>query len=605
MLKSVQIATAILVLSVTAPVRAVSQDQDVNAKSFPTVSEVEVAPEDVELLPAMDFRRWPDDGFFETKMSLTDGLSSAHADERGAVMLDLAELHLGQMLTVEAQSFVEAAKSNGWMETDRYTALHDAVKLLTSEPIENIETSPLIAEDRQDRSLWLSLNAIASGDAGTLNENLPGALVSLSYQNGPVARTLLPLIAEAAVNLQNNRVSQAVLEVMATVPDIANGPAGQYLRGRHQANIGNEKSALEAFFDASQGWDRYAARARIAIADLALKEASAGALLAARDVLAVGSGAWRGDAFEIATLERTALVNGMLGEDVTALLAYRRILTRYPDSPSAENALLRAGGHLETVYRRGASGEIDLAEWFELHQILLPTYRYLPQFPRFNEMLADAVFEMGGTYLAVAEYRQTLGIYENWDLTLGEAAPATDLDRIRYKLATALQRAQDWQGTLDVLDDVDLSSDAVMRDNVNKLRVRALSELGDNDKLLRTFVSEPDAESLRSWSQALFVQQDWEGAKGQYTRLLETYPEDFQIRDASYLLIIAHRTGDDELGRRVAMSFPQLTESEGVSNLANRFLEEPTPLFPLRDEMTVDRLKSASDVMTIIESSGL
>ena len=565
----------------------------------PTDQVVLSTEEDIALLPSMDFRRWPDDGFFETRMSLTDALSSAHADERGAVMLDLAELHLGQMLTVEAQSFIEAAKNNGWMETDRYTALHDAAKLLTSEPVDDIEISPLIAEDRPDRSLWLSLNSIANGDAAGLSENLQGALVALSYQNGPVARTLLPLVAEAAVNLENAPVSEAALSVMATVPDIADSATGQYLLGRHQANIGNEKSALEAFFEASQGWDRYAARARIAIADLALKEGSAGALLAARDVLAVGSGAWRGDAFELTTLERTAQVNGMLGEHVTALLAYRRILTRYPDSPNAENALLRAGSHLETVYRQGANGEIDLAEWFELHQILLPTYRYLPQFPRFNEMLADAVFEMGGTYLAVAEYRQTLGIYDNWTLTLGREAPAEDVDRVRYKLAKSLKRAQDWRGTLDVLDDVDLSSNAEFRDRVNKLRVRALSELGDNDKLLRTFVSEPDAESLRSWSQALFVQQDWEGAKAQYVRLLETYPDDFQIRDASYLLIIAHRTNDDELGRRVAMSFPQLTESEGISSLASRFLEDPTPLLPLRDQMTLERLQSANDVMTI------
>lgn len=605
LLKPREIAAVIFVLLMAAPLHAETENQLGSGSGFPTDPLAETAPEAIELLPSMDFRRWPDNGFFETKMSLTDALSSAHADERGAVMLDLAELYLGQMLTVEARSLVDAAKINGWMETNRYTALHDAVKLLTSEPVENIEISPLVADGRPDRTLWLSLNSIASGDAVTLNENLPGALASLAYQNGPVARTLLPLIAEAAVNLRNTPVSEAALTVMATVPDISDSPAGQYLLGRHQANIGNEKSALEAFFEASQGWDRYAARARIAIADLALKERSAGALLAARDVLAVGSGAWRGDVFEVVTLERAAEVNGMLGEHVTALLAYRRILTRYPDSPSAENALLRAGAHLETVYRQGANGDIDLAEWFELHQILLPTYRYLPQFPRFNEMLADAVFELGGTYLAIAEYRQTLGIYDNWELTLGRVPANEDVDRLRYKLAKSLKRAQDWRGALDVLDDVDLSIDAELRDRVNKLRVRALSELGDNDTLLRTFVSEPDAESLRSWSQALFVQQDWEGSKAQYMRLLETYPEEFEIRDASYLLIIAHRTNDDDLGRRVAMSFPKLTESEGISSLASRFLDDPTPLLPLRDEMTVDRLQSASDVMTIIESSGL
>lgn len=605
MLKSVAHISAFLVVLAAGFAVAQTEEAEQAGVDVTQIPFSDPASDEIELLHAMDLRRWPDDGFFETRMSLTDALGSAHATELGAVKLDLAELYLAQMLTVEAESFVTAAKAHGWMESDRYIALHDAAKLLRGEAVDNFETSPLAVADRPDRGLWISLNSIATGDAATLDENLQGALVGLSYQNGPVARTLLPLIAEAAIKLKNTAVSQAALAVMNTVPSIANSPTGQYLKGTHQANIGNEKSALEAYFEASKGWDRYAARARIALADLAIEEGTAGALLAARDVLSVGSGAWRGDEFEVATLERTAMVNGMLGEPVTALLAYRRILTRYPDSRNAEQALLRAGTHLNTVYRRGANREIDLAEWFELHQILLPTYRYLPQFPRLNETLADTVFEIGGTYLAVAEYRQTLGIYEHWELTLGREPPREDVDRVRFKLAKALERAQDWRGTLDVLDDIEMTADANLRDEINKLRVRALSELGDNDTVLRTFVSNPDAESLRSWSQALFVQQDWEGAKAQYIRLMETYPDFFELRDASYLLIAAHRTGDDALGKRVAMAFPELTESEGISTLAVRFLEEPTPLLPLRDQATFDRLQSAGDVMTILESSGL
>ena len=170
MLKSKEITAVFLFLLVSAPLHAETEEQTLMSADFPADQTTASAQEDIELLPSMDFRRWPDDGFFETRMSLTDALSSAHADERGAVMLDLAELHLGQMLTVEAQSFIDAAKNNGWMETDRYTALLDAVKLLTSEPVEDIDTSPLIAEDRPDRSLWLSLNSIASGDAVGLSE---------------------------------------------------------------------------------------------------------------------------------------------------------------------------------------------------------------------------------------------------------------------------------------------------------------------------------------------------------------------------------------------------------------------------------------------------
>ncbi len=569
------------------------------------VAGAELNDDDITLLPAMDFRRWPEDGFFETKMSLVDALSYAHADERGAVLLDLAEIYLSHMLTAEAQSLVEGAKEGGWMDTDRYVALHDAVTLLRGGLVEEIETSPLAAEDRPDHGLWLSLNAIAAGDAKTLSDNLPGALIGLSYQNGPVARALLPLVTEAAIGLQNTVLSEAALSLVGAVPELAEEPAGLYLRGRHQANIGNFKSALEDYFEASAGRDSYAARARVALADLALEDGTQGALLAARDVLSAGAGAWRDDRLEIAALERAATVSARLGDPFAALLAFRRILIRYPDSDAADDALRQATAHLETIYRRGETGVIDLTEWFDLHQILLPTYRYLPRFPEFNEILADKVFEMGSAYLAIAEYRQTLGIYDNWPSALGIDAPPEVIDRLRYKLAMALERAQDWEGALDVLDQIDVTVDAELRNKVNQIRLKALSELEDHDNLLRTFVSEPDAESLRSWSRALFVRQDWEGAKEQYLRLFDSYPDQFRLSDASYLLIAAHRTNDDALGRRVALAFPQLSESEGISSLAARFLEDPTPLMPLRGEMTDDRLGSVADVMTILEESGL
>ena len=416
---------------------------------------------------------------------------------------------------------------------------------------------------------------------------------------------MMPLITEAALRLEDTTVSGAALSLLANMPEMRDSPTGLYLRGRHETNLGNNRTALESFFEASRGWDRYAARARIAIADLAIAEGSLGALLAARDVLSAGAGNWRGDHFEVTTLQRQATIGGLLQDPAIALLAYRRIFTRFPDSEEAAAAVDPAGAHLETLYATGAEGKINLADWFELHQLLLPTYRYFDGFPKYNEQLADTVFEMGSTYLAIAEYRQILGIYKDWPTVLKQEPAVSDLNRLRYKLAAALTRGYMWEDALSELEMISGDIDVAFRDSVNKLRLRALSELGESDTLLRTFVSDPDADSLRSWARALFTRQEWEGAKIQYTRLFDTYPEEFRVSDASYLLIAAHRTGDVALGRRVVTAFPKLTESEGLAGLASSLLEDTAPLLPLRDDTTADRLDSARNFIDLVDQSDL
>lgn len=563
------------------------------------------AADGITLLPAMDLRRWPDNAFFEAMVSRVNALSEAHAEEHGAVLLDLAELYLSQMLTVEAESFVRAAGETAWASSPRHAALRDAVNLLQGQPVAAIATSPLTDPIRPDRGLWLSLNGIAIGDGAKLDNHLQEGLVGLTFQSGPVARALLPLVAEAAISLRNLPLSETALALIGTVPDLVDTPSTFFLQGRHDENLGNVKSALEAYFEASRGWDRYAARARIALADLAMRDGSSGALLAARDVLSAGAGSWRGDEIEITVLERQAQVNGLLGESITALKAYGRILTRFPNSPQAAAAKDVVGGHLDVVYRRGAAGEIALANWFEVHQFLLPAYRFLPRFVDYNEMLADAVFKMGGTYLAISEYQQTLSIYEALDDVTGAKIEPARVDAVRKKLALALARAGLWGQALDSLDEITSTGDPVLRDGINKLRVQVLSELGDTDGLLRTFVATPDAESLRRWGQALFVSQDWANAMVQYQRLLSDYPDQFRLGDASYLLIAAHRVGDEETARQVAQSFPQLTTSEGIAGLANSLLEPPEPLLPLRQDAASGRLERVDETIDLIEDSGL
>lgn len=564
----------------------------------------EVTEESEVLLAEMDLRRWPADGFYESVMSRLHEMTEAHAAEKGAVMLDLAELYLSQMLTVEADSFVEAASETNWLTSARFAALRDAVDLLRGRPLLDVEASPLTVEDRHDHALWRSLNRLAQTDAEIHFDELRGALIGLRYQSGTVARALLPLIAETVVGTGNLELSETALSLMGGVPDLANAPLSHYLHGRHQESLGNEKSALEAYFMGTKGWDRYAALSRIAVADLALEDGSAGALLAARDVLSAGAGSWRGDKVEIDVLERQARVSDLIGDPVDALMAYRRIITRFPDSTEAEQAIDEVDRHLVEVYQKGAKGDLTFSEWFRLHQLLLPTYRYFPSFPEVNEMLADSIFDMGGMHLAISEYNQVLGVYEAWPNALGRIADPTDIDRVTLKLAKAQYKSGMWSESAETLDKIE-SNDREIRVEIDALRVKIFSEMGELNRLLESTPLRPDEDTLRNRGQALFTARNWPGAKDHFERLWESYSNEFRIADASYLLIAAYRAEDHELARTVARAFPNLTESDGIAGLAAALLEEPEPLIPLNNGIAQRRLERADNTMILIERSGL
>ena len=132
-----------------------------------------------------------------------------------------------------------------------------------------------------------------------------------------------------------------------------------------------------------------------------------------------------------------------------------------------------------------------------------------------------------------------------------------------------------------------------------------LAELGDNENILRTYVENPDANTLRKWGQALFVRQDWTAAKQQYQRLLQDFPGQFRLDDASYLLISAYRDDDRVTAKQVAQSFPDLSGSEGLSGLATSLLDEPSSLMPLRQETATNRIENFERTVDLISGSGL
>ena len=551
----------------------------------------------------MDLRRWPADGFHHHLTQRIEALSAAHGPERVRVFLDMAELYLGHALLYEARSILDEVAPKAPGETRRWRAMRDAVRLLAGEPAPDFGGSPLVAASRTDRGMWLTLQAIATGDEVMLRNNLADALEVLADQTRPIARLLLPIFTEAAVEAGEAHRAERAVSLLEGVPDLFDAPVGYFLRGRAAEIRGQERTALELYFAASDGWDLYAARARLALADMALADGGKGALLAARDVLEYGAGAWRGDQYERELLQRLGGLYAATGDPFKALVAHGQLMLRFPGTEAAEEAVEKAQVDMAAAYREGVEGKLPLAEWLPVHMRLVPLYRYFPDFALYSEALADRVLEVGGTDLAAGEYRRAIALVEELAEVSEMPADPERLVRLRLKLARALSQGGRYAGARDVLDGIGVPGSPDQRERVNALKASVLSELGDFDRVRRTYVADPDARSLRDLALALWTDARWDGAIVFYRRLWTTFPQEFTARDASYLLLAARKSGDDRTAGEIVAAFPGLTDSETWVNVAASLMETPAPLVPLSRGAADIRLESAERAVGTIDGA--
>lgn len=554
---------------------------------------------------AMALGRWPQARFHEDLVGRIQALSTAHGPERPGVFLDMAELFLAQMMLPEAGSVLEGVTPDAPHDKQRWRAMSGAVRLLAGEPVADLPESPLSDPARQDRALWLVLQAIATGDAPMLRDNLDGVAAALALQPRALQRGVLPSVTEAAVEAGAGAVVPDLLAMIEGLPDLAEAPTGYFLRGRAAAQSGQASSALEAYFEAAKGWDRYAARARLALADMALENGGRGALLAAQDVLEHGADAWRGDQYELDLLKMLAAVYSRSGDNISSLLVLGKLMSRFPGTPEAQWAATQASADMARVYRGGAQGQIPLARWLSVHLQLVPLFRYFPDFATYTEVLADRAFEIGGTDLAAVEYRRALALLEELDGFSGEPVPIERMVGVRLKLAQALARGGLLAEALAELDHVETLDDPGLKLQLSRLRSQVLADMGNSDGVLRIRVAAPDARNLRDVALALWQEGDWVEAMLFYRRLWSGFPEQFTARDASYLLLAARKVGNDGVAEEVAAAFPELTSSESWIEIAQSLMEVPAPIAPLSEGGAASRLESLDRALDRISDTGL
>ncbi|MDO6727932.1 hypothetical protein Q4544_13405 [Cognatishimia sp. 1_MG-2023] len=603
-----------IVLSLTGPVSGTALFAASSAEEAAPEAPVVATPKPEQILAPrtgvrqlfdLDLRRWPEERFYENLTAHIDALSQSHGIESVSVLMDTAELYLGQMMVYEAGSVLDSIEAVGPDQERRLSALLHARSLLEGAAVEDFDNSPLAEPGRADRAFWAALQAIASADAQMLTVNLELGLLGLMHQTRPVARTILPVLTEAMIETGEHQMAAQALRLMEDFPDISESSTGAYLRGRAQEVQGNESSALAAYFTASKGWDRYAARSRLALAKMALEDGGRGAILAAKDVLEFGADSWKGDYLEVATLQALAKVYQANRDSIEALKIHGRVMLRFPGSEAAAAAEAQASVDLEAVYNSGASGEIALSQWLSTHYRLVPAFRYYEQFPEFVERMGDFLLKEGGTTLATQEYQRALDLRRDLSIHYPGKRDEEREFLLRYKLAQAFEAGGQLMAAKDVLMSLSVPEEQMKRDKVNLLRADILAQLGDHDGLLRTHVKMPTANNLRNVARALWDKQDWSEAVIFFDRLWSEHPGNFNVDDATYLLIAAHRSGDTETAERVVDAFPGLTESEGWQRVAESILATPAEVFPLTRGAADKRMNSLQRSLENLSNSGL
>lgn len=552
----------------------------------------------------LNFDRWDDSMYFENMTGAVLQLSKSHGSDRLDVFLDAAELHLSQLMLVESRSLLEAidvALLSG-TRLDRYHALAEARHLLSGTVPEDDTMSVLQSKTNDHQQFWRLMGAIAKGDGTIFAENLQAGFEQSKLLPKALRRTVLPVLVDAMIETGFHDQAKSGFRDFALFPELNRKPVSQFLGGRIAQMHNDQVTAIESFTQASQGWDQYAVRARLEIFQIASNSPDRELASKLYEIASLGADSWRGDGYELELLENLASLSAKTGKLYDTLLANGDIMSRFPETPSAEVARELAVEALGALYEQGAKGQIPLTDWVGMHLQLIPIYREFPSFITATEKIADSVYLLGATDLAILEYERAL-------LLLGDASEVISIGNLQNIITRiSLKRIEALVGggryskaKADLLKIVN-SNDPRLKDLTGQLTAEIMSETNDPILTIATKMEEPTADYLRQIAHSVWKIGAWNYATHRYNMLWRNYPSEFLLKDAAYMLVSAHHSGNVALANKVAAAFPDLTKSERISNIAMGILEIPADLFPLKRENAWSRIFDAVDTLEQIPS---
>jgi tetratricopeptide (TPR) repeat protein len=279
-----------------------------------------------------EWRRNQEGSFIARQDALIDAAAAAGPDQRTSARIDLARFYLSRGMYPEAKGVLDLALVDAKPGAEDPAALvvHAVASILMGRPDRGLKDLATTAiGTNYDSQLW---KAMANARLGRWAE------AREKFKSVEFAITSLPIELQRIVIIDAMRASLEVrdypgaakrateLEVIGLPSELK--PAIAVLRGRLAEALGHDKDALDEYRSAQQSSDR-AAATEARLLEIALRqkrdEISQADSLRELETLAV---TWRGDAFEVQTLEMLARIyadTGRYGEAFASVRIANRL----------------------------------------------------------------------------------------------------------------------------------------------------------------------------------------------------------------------------------------------------------------------------------------
>ncbi len=511
------------------------------------------------------------------------------------IYLDLAELHLAQMLRAEASDYLLAIEPEDLDAPSlaRYHSIRLSLDLLGYDA----DLGSAIAQSEGwSQGAALRVAAMARMDSDVSNE-LPAAVAGLPTLSNAIAAAILPDLLEAALTADNWDAAKELASYFSDHPELRDSAAYRFLLARASELSGDLLTAFDGYAEAAQGRDVYAHRARLAIVELGLRTET----LPLQDAVALLKAArwsWSGDAFAKQGTALLAQYAAELGDMQAALWALQRVMTTADAPAEAEQARQHALSVISDFYRAGAAGDVSLDAFLDGHAAIMTRWGLEEGVVESAFALPQSLLDTGMTALAAREFQGLRAVAEGAD-SMGQSVldPAL-INRLRRSEAEALLAGGQADAAVDLL--ISFGDQQEADPQMKRLLIQALSKAGRSDELAELRVLALDIDSRRGRAVALYESGSWSGAQQALDGLWKTYPAQFTFADATRLTLAAYQMGDMDTVRRTATAYPSLTDLPGWEELATGLLEGAPDAALLSTEMMRLSMDNADRVLNTV-----
>ncbi len=519
-------------------------------------------------------------------------------------LLDLTDFYIEHGMIVEGLSILTAIEPTELSPEQENRKIKSSVILNILNPLgmhlTPVEIKELETRNNIDNSfVFKSFYYTRIGKFKLAKTYLELAATEAPSLNNTIQELVLPKLLDVAISTNEWAAAKKFAVIISKHRTLSKSSAYQYLLGR-TAEVGEDYlTAFDHYVRASEGLDKWAQIARIALIEMGMNTKTL-TLQDAQKLLKQSRSAWHGDA--LATKTRNLLVDVEIDllQTPEALEILAEIIYNNLDDASVNNAKERAIFLLDDYYENGVSGNADIAQFLIGHKRIASDYRFQKGFDVYSEKFADKFFSIGASSEAAREYETTYNYLSvARDLGIFEVS-STRLDTLRIKQLRALIRGGQYEEAASNLAYGAESKDPDIVSNYAMLKVTLYNLTGKLQSILDTKVQKETTDYLRLKANAYYSMADWRNAATTYTMLWEHNDSHFEFTDAINTLLAAYHIEDVELASRLVKIFPSLTETPQWREIAMGLFDKNNKSDILQKDMITESITDADKMLEVM-----